>query len=216
MKKFIGAMILGVVVVIYMVVEMNREHQLEQLPSPNARAVDDTQWSEPQQAEMRPSNDAAEDNIQSVTHDNAHFADDVEVHSSGTDNGYMQPQYNSLADVEAARDRSNTGRNTVDIDLVPYQLQYEAVDYQWFREMEQALYSISYEVLEPIGARMVNLECATSVCVAEFDIPPHADFESAAFNRAAEDMDIFDRENLSMVFLSSEGVVERIIFQRKE
>lgn len=218
MKKFIGAMIFGVIVVIYMVVQMNREQPTEELPSPNARAVDNAQWGEPQQAEMRPASDEQQDDVQSFESYQAQSAgeDDVEVYSSVDDNGYVPPQLSSLAEVEAARDRNMTGRNTINLDLVPYQLEFEPVDYQWFREMEQALYSISYDVLEPVGARMVNLQCATSVCVAEFDIPPHADFEAAAFGRAAEEMDIFDREELSMVFLSSEGVLERIIFQRKE
>lgn len=218
MKKFIGAMIFGVIVVIYMVVQMNREQPVEAPAPADAGDVDETAWSEPQPAEMRPAGAASLPNVQSLQSYQVDTADDddVEVQSADDANDDRSPQFYSLADVEAERDRSPTGRNTVNIDLVPYQLEYEPVDHQWFREMEQALYGISYEVLEPLGARMVNLQCATSVCVADFDIPAHADFDSAAFGRAAKDMDIFDQEGLSMVFLSSEGVVERIIFQRKE
>lgn len=218
MKKFIGAMILGVVVVIYMVIEMNREYSVDEPTSPNAMATDDSQWDEPQQAKMRPASGQSQADDQSFASYHVATADntDVEMTTRESDNGYVPPQPSSLAEVEAKRDRNPTGRNTINLDLVPYQLEFEPVDYQWFREMEQALYSIAYEVLEPVGARMVNLECATSVCVADFDVPSHADVDTAAFGRAAQEMELFDKEQLSMVYLSSQGVLERIIFQRKE
>lgn len=217
MKKFIGAMIFGVIVVIYMVVEMNREQPIDDRPSPNARAVDDGQWSEPQQAEMRPANESQQSEMRSLEAYQAHTIseDEVELRGSAADDDYQTPQPGSLAELEELRDRG--GRDVIDLALVPYQLEFEPVDYQWFREMEQALYSISYDVLETQGARMVHLECASSVCIADFEVQPGSELPTNAFFRASQEIDTFDPESLSMVFLSGDnGVVERIIFQRKE
>lgn len=219
MKKFIGAMVFGVIIIIYMVVQLTGEQSVEELPTANAPVVDDGVWGEPQQEQMRPASDESQGDVQSFESYQVQSAgeDDVEMHNNEDDNGYVRPQPSSLAEVEAERDRSITGRNTVNIDLVPYQLQYEPVDYQWFREMEQGLYDIAYRVLEPEGTRMVNLECATSVCIAEFDVAPGAEFSSRAFMYASEEIDTFARDKLSVVFIDA-GKDEnyRIIFQRKE
>lgn len=217
MKKFIGAMVFGVIVVIYMVVEMNREQPIDDRPSPNARAVDDGQWSEPQQAEMRPASDSAQSQVRLLDAYQAHTVSEheVEVRGSAADDDYLPPQPDSLTELEALREQG--GRHVIDLALIPYQLAFEPVDYQWFREMEQALYGISHEVLEAKGVWMVHLECATSVCIADFEVQLGAELPPNDFFRASQEIDTFDPEILSMVFLSGEnGMVERIIFQRKE
>lgn len=217
MKKFIGAFLFAIIVVTIMVVQLNKENRQQERVQQTASAFSTTDAREP--AQMRPANDESQDDVQPFESYQAQRAgeEDVEGNNSEHDNGYVPPQPTSLAEVEAERDRSITGRNTVNIDLVPYQLQYEPVDYRWFREMEQGLYDVAYRVLEAEGTRMINLECATSVCVAEFDVPPGGEFPGRAFMYASEEIDTFARDKLSVVFIDA-GKDEnyRIIFQRKE
>ena len=217
MKKFIGAIVFAVIVVAFMVVQLNKEHRQQnavQQPFTQkyegtslGNEVGDTQVP-PMQATANTLHQAKPSEAQPPQMYTEH-----EQSSSVSKDSYVPPQPSSLAELEALRQRS--GHDIVNLALVPYQLDLEPVDHQWFRRMEDALYRVSYNVFEPQGIRIANLQCATSVCTLDLDAPPGSGFSAANFVQALRDNQGFSDDELSVVFINQGDTTEQIIFQRK-
>lgn len=220
MKKFIWTMVFAVAVAIYMVVDLSQEHKAQIAAQQAATPPTASHWRGPQQADMRPTLEESQSVDRAAVMSSMLPDDELDERRADDDNAYVAPQPSRLAEVEALRD--STGRNVVNLALVPYQLEFEPVDHQWFREMEDALYRVSYSALEPLGIRFVNLRCATSVCTVDLDAPAGAEISSHSLVLAMRDIDALGidtlaSEQVSMVFITrGSETIEQIIFQRKE